>query len=665
MNNFTKEDYEKLKAYIEEQNRKYYDEDNPDITDAEYDKLTQKLRKVEEEHPDWITADSPSQHVGGNASEKVGEKVTHEVPMKSLRDVFSLEEVTAFCDDPNVASEATEFVVEKKIDGLSISIEYVNGEYSRASTRGNGVIGEDVTENVRYVIGVPQKLNMPVPFLEVRGEVYMTEKDFIEVNKKREEDDEVPFKNPRNCAAGTIRQQQNPKIIAERNLRIFVFNLQRVEGKTFKTHSETLDWMAEQGFTVSPNYKICKTTAEVIDEINHIGEIKSSLKFPMDGAVVKVNDLDERVSIGENTKTPKWAVAYKYAPEQQETVVTKIVVQVGRTGRITPVAEFESVELAGTTVSRASLHNQDQIDRLDIGVGDTIIVQKAGEIIPEIVSVLKDKRPEGVTKYNIPNKCPICGGKVERDEDHADMRCTNHLCPAQLSRSIEFFAGKEGMDIIGLGPSVAEKLLKAGYIKTFADIYALKDKREKLIEEKVIGKEKTVDNLIAAIEKSKTAGVVKVFAALGIRNSGTFAGKILFSKYKNIDEVANAPQDELAKLDGIGEITANAIAEFFANESNKLIIKQLKESGVEMEAQIKETGSVLAGLTFVITGTLPTMSRTEAKELIENNGGKVSSSVSKKTSYLLAGEEAGSKLDKAKQLGVKIITEEEIKKMIS
>lgn len=663
MDKFTKKDYEELKAYIEEQNRKYYDEDDPDITDFEYDQLTQKLRKVEAEHPDWVTADSPSQHVGGNANENVGKKVTHEVPMKSLKDVFSIEEVTAFCEDPNVASTATEFVVEKKIDGLSISIEYVDGKYSRASTRGNGTIGEDVTENIKNVIGVPMELASPIPFLEVRGEVYMTDADFLEVNKRQEDNDKPLFKNPRNCAAGTIRQL-DPKVVAERNLRIFVFNLQRANGKTFKTHSETLDWMAAQGFTVSPEYKICKTAEEVVAEINHIGDIKSQLEFPMDGAVVKVNSLDERVSIGENTKTPKWAVAYKYAPEQQETVVTNIVLQVGRTGRITPVAEIEPVELAGTTVSRATLHNQDQINRLDIGIGDTVIVQKAGEIIPEIVSVVKEKRPEGTTRYVISDTCPICGGKVEKDMEHADMRCTNHLCPAQLSRSIEFFASKEGMDIIGFGPSVTEKLLKAGYIKTFADIYTLKDKRDKLINEKIIGKEKTVDNLLTAIETSKTAGAAKVFAALGIRNSGTFAGKILFDKYESLDDIAKAPKEELALLDGIGEITASAITEFFANEGNQAIINQLKESGVVMTAQKKVTGSALAGLTFVITGTLPSMSRTEAKEFVENNGGKVSSSVSKKTSYLLAGEEAGSKLDKAKELGVKIITEAEIKEMV-
>lgn len=663
MDNFTIKDYEALKAYIEEQNRKYYDEDNPDITDAEYDQLTQKLRGIETAHPDWVTADSPSQHVGGNANEKVGKKVTHNVPMKSLRDVFSIEEVTAFCKDPIIAHDNAEFVVEKKIDGLSISIEYVNGEYTRASTRGNGSVGEDVTENIRNVIGVPKKLTNPVPFLEVRGEVYMAEKDFIDTNKRQEDTGGMLFKNPRNCAAGTIRQL-NPKVVAERKLRIFVFNLQQVEGIDFNTHSETLDWMAAQGFTVSPEYKICRTVQEVTDEINHIGKIKSTLKYPIDGAVVKVNNLGERKLIGETSKTPKWAVAYKYAPEQQESVVKNIILQVGRTGRITPVAEIEPVELAGTTVSRATLHNQEQINRLDIGIGDTIIVQKAGEIIPEIVGVIKDKRPAGTVRYVISDVCPICGGKVEKDEEHADMRCTNHLCPAQISRSIEFFAGKEGMDIIGFGPSVSEKLLKAGYIKTFADIYSLKDKREKLISEKVIGKDKTVDNLLAAIENSKTVGAAKVFAALGIRNSGTFAGKILFNKYQSIDEVAAATEEELAALDGIGEITAKAIVEFFSNSKNQAIITQLKDSGVDMTAQKKVTRTALAGFTFVITGTLPTMSRTEAKELIESNGGKVSSSVSRKTSYLLAGEEAGSKLSKAKELGITILTEDELKKMI-
>ena len=658
-------EYEALKDNIEKLNIAYYDNDEPLVTDAEYDKMTRKLKATEKEHPEWVSADSPTQHVGGTANSTF-EKVTHKVQMQSLTDVFDTEEVKDFCSGVAGQLSSVEYVVEQKIDGLSCSIEYTNGILTRASTRGNGFVGEDVTENVKNVIGVPHKLKEKIPFLEVRGEIYMTEHDFDVINQKLEDNGESTFKNPRNCAAGTIRQH-NSKIVKERKLHMFIFNLQQVEGKDFDTHSETLTWMEQQGFTVSPEWKICKTVNDVLKRIEEIGEERNNLPYPTDGAVVKVNSLASRAELGVNAKTPKWAVAYKYAPEQQESVVLIIVAQVGRTGRITPVAEIEPVELAGTTVSRATLHNQDQVNRLGIGIGDHIIIQKAGEIIPEIVCVLADKRPKDVKTYVIPAVCPVCGGKVERDEGIADMRCTNSMCPAQISRSIEFFASKSGMDITGMGPSVIEKLINNGYIKNIADIYTLESRKDELIESNIIGREKTVENLISAINKSKDNGAVKLFTALGIKNCGESISKLVFWTCRSIKDLYHVKAKNLIETDGIGEVIANTIADWFSKDDNLAIIDKLEAYGVKTDT-IDDDSTVsmlLDGQTFVITGTLPSLKRDEAKKLIEDNGGKVSGSVSKKTDYLLAGADAGSKLAKAKELGVKVISEEDLKNLIN
>ena len=658
-------EYEALKDNIEKLNIAYYDNDEPLVTDAEYDKMTRKLTATEKEHPEWVSADSPTQHVGGTANSTF-EKVTHKVQMQSLTDVFDTEEVKDFCSGVAGQLSSVEYVVEQKIDGLSCSIEYTNGILTRASTRGNGFVGEDVTENVKNVIGVPHKLKEKIPFLEVRGEIYMTEHDFDVINQKLEDNGESTFKNPRNCAAGTLRQH-NSKIVKERKLHMFIFNLQQVEGKDFDTHSETLTWMEQQGFTVSPEWKICKTVNDVLKRIEEIGEERNNLPYPTDGAVVKVNSLASRAELGVNAKTPKWAVAYKYAPEQQESVVLNIVAQVGRTGRITPVAEIEPVELAGTTVSRATLHNQDQVNRLGIGIGDHIIIQKAGEIIPEIVCVLADKRPKDVKTYVIPAVCPVCGGKVERDEGSADMRCTNSMCPAQISRSIEFFASKSGMDITGMGPSVIEKLINNGYIKNIADIYTLESRKDELIESNIIGREKTVENLISAINKSKDNGAVKLFTALGIKNCGESISKLVFWTCRSIKDLYHVKAKNLIETDGIGEVIANTIADWFSKDDNLAIIDKLEAYGVKTDT-IDDDSTVsmlLDGQTFVITGTLPSLKRDEAKKLIEDNGGKVSGSVSKKTDYLLAGADAGSKLAKAKELGVKVISEEDLKNLIN
>lgn len=659
-----KKEYDELVALINYHNNRYYNLDDPEIEDSEYDKLTQRLRKMEAEHPELVTPDSPTQKITGDVKRELGIKVTHEVPMLSLLDVFSEKDVRDFVASVLASYPDADFVVEKKIDGLSLSMEYRNGKLVCGSTRGNGVVGEDVTPNVKMLFNVPETVEN-IPLLEVRGECYMSQESFIKTNEKQDEEGEKLFRNARNCAAGTLRQS-NPKIVKERGLDVIVFNLQKIEGKELKTHSETLEYMKSQGFQVSPGYVVCKTADEVVEAINKIGQQRNGLPYGIDGAVVKVNSLAIREEMGNTTKVPRWAVAYKYPPEQKETVVRDIQVQVGRTGRLTPVAIVDTVELAGTSVGKATLHNQDQIDRLDIGIGDTVVIQKAGDIIPEIVSVNKAKRPAGTVRFHLPDTCPVCGAKIVKGDD-VDLRCPNPDCQAQVVRTVQFFVSKDCMDISGMGPTIVETLMNNGYIKHVADIYSLKDHKDELIASGIIGKEKTVNNLITAIEKSKDQDIDRLIKGLGARNVGKHAGKILAEKYGTMDAIMNAKFEDLLTLEDFGETTATAVVEFYSRPEIRELVKKLEAAGVNMNSKAaeKKQSSKLDGMTFVITGTLPTMGRTEAAELITANGGKVSGSVSKKTTYLLAGEAAGSKLTKAQDLGVKVITEDDLKTMIS
>lgn len=663
--NETRQRYEELKQTILYHNDLYYNQDEPEIEDWEYDQLTQELRAIETEHPDWITKDSPSQFVGGVANQKIGQKVTHDVLMQSLRDVFSYNDVKEFLKKTqDNLKDNVGYVVEKKIDGLSISLLYKNGKLIQASTRGNGQIGEDVTVNVKQIAGIPHVLSEEIPLLEVRGEIYMSKNDFDRVNELQAKNEDKLFKNPRNCAAGTLRQK-NPKLVKERNLQIFIFNVQQIDkSKTFENHSDELDWLAKLGFTVSPDFVRCSSDEDVIKAIEKIGKERDSYLYPIDGAVVKVDNLNYRTQLGVTAKYPNWAVAYKYPAEEKTTTITNIYLQVGRTGRITPVAEIEPVELAGTTVSRATLHNQDQINRLGVDVGAKVLIRKAGEIIPEIFKVVTPA-PSGKS-YQIGSICPICGGVVEREEGTADYVCTNPNCSAQISRTIEFFASKECLDIKGMGPQIVDKLLNQKYISSVVDIFSLADKKQSLIEDNVIGKTKTVENLLSAIEASKTnTDAIHVLKALGIRNVGEHAGKKLFNVYSTIYDIFNADEEELSKIDGIGPVIAKSIKEYSAVASNVQLVKDLETAGLTIKfVKTASSSNSLAGQTFVITGTLPTLSRTDAQKLIEDNGGKVSSSVSKKTNYVLAGDNAGSKYDKAVSLGVAIISEEELKKMI-
>ena len=646
-----KNDYEKLIKEIEYHNDLYYNQDDPEISDYEYDQLTQKLRRIEKEHPEWVTKKSPSQKVGGTVKREAGISVEHKVPMLSLLDVFNLSEVEAFVD--KVAT--TEYTVEHKIDGLSLSAEYTNGKLTRASTRGNGLVGEDVLLNAENIIGLPHKVETDVPFFEVRGEVYMNNKDFEDVNANQEKNNKKTFKNARNCAAGTLRQLQ-PDVVKERKLRLFVFNIQQIEGKTFDSHYKSLVWLASLGFNVVKAY-CCENKSDILNAIKTIGKERSSLPFGIDGAVIKVDSLNYRSELGATSKVPRWAVAYKYKPETKPTKILRIDLQVGRTGRITPVAVFEPTDVAGSTIEKATLHNQDQIKRLNINVGDEVIIQKAGDVIPEIAFVAK-KNSEGY--FIIPDKCPVCGGQV------VDGECTSVTCPAKAQRQIEFFASKECMDIAGMGPSVVSSLIGAGYLGSVVDIFLLKDKRQQLINENIIGREKTVDNLLTAIEKSKDRDMAIVIKAIGIKNIGRHAGKIIEQRYPDIEKLMDADYDTLVSLDGIGDIGANSIIEFFKDENNRKIVTDLKKHGVNITAKENKTKkeSPISGKSFVITGTLATMKRSECEQLIQENGGIIKSGISKNTDYLVAGEKAGSKKEKAEKLGVKIISENELIDML-
>lgn len=652
---------EELKKTLEYHSNRYYNMDDPEISDYEYDSMMQELKKLEKEHPELVTPDSPTQRVGGTAKREAGVLVRHNVPMLSLQDVFSKEEVYNFVNEMKEQLEDPEFVVEYKIDGLSMALRYEDGVLKLAETRGDGInFGEDVTENAKVIPDVKKKLKDALPYLEIRGEVYMKLKDFDAVNETQELLGRKPFANPRNCAAGTLRQLDS-RITKERKLSMFIFNVQEVRGRTFATHTEGYEFLKKQGIHVIDDYKVCKTADEVWDAITRIGENRGNLGYDIDGAVVKLNRIADREKLGSTSKVPRWAVAYKYPPEEKETKVLDIELSVGRTGRITPTAIFEPIRLCGTTVSRATLHNQDFIDDLDIGIGDTIVVYKSGEIIPKVKEVIHAKRPEGTVRFEIPDVCPVCGAKTEREKDTAGIKCTSPNCPAQLERHIINFVGRDAMDIKGFGTVYIEELVRLGYLKDVADIYDLKDHREELIEQGIIGKEKNTDKLLDAIETSKKNDAYKLLTGLGIPNVGKAAAKAILKYFKEFDALEAADMDQLQEVNDIGEVSADCIFRFFGDEKNKVLLQRLRDAGVNM-AYIPEEGADerFAGQTFVITGTLPSMDRKEAVALIEKFGGKVAGSVSKKTAYVLAGENAGSKLTKANELGIKVISEEDI-----
>ncbi len=656
-----------LEALLEKHNDLYFNQDSPEITDYEFDQLSLELRALEKEHPELADADSPTKRVGGRAKRTAGVMVRHRVPMLSIQDVFSREDVDKFVNDmKEKLGDDTEFIVETKIDGLSMALRYENGELVTAITRGDGRIeGEDVTENARVIGDVVQTLKDKLEYLEIRGEVYMENAVFEKVNERQEILGKKLFANPRNCAAGTLRQL-DPSITAERGLSMFVFNLQDVRGREFATHEEVYEFLKSNGIKVIEHYFVCRTADEVWDAIEKIGAMRGELAYDIDGAVVKLNDLEDRRKCPDTAKNGGWLVAYKYPPEEKETVVRDIELSVGRTGRVTPTAVFDPVRLCGTTVTRATLHNQDYIDDLDIGIGDTIRVYKSGEIIPKVKSVVKEKRQPGTVRFRIPDRCPVCGALVVRDEDTADMKCTGSSCPAQVERHIINFVGRDAMDIKGFGEVYIRELIAQGFIHDISDIYYLSDYRDKLIELGIIGKEKNTDKLLAAIEASKSNEPFRLLTGFGIPNVGKAAAKSLMKHFGSIDELASAPADRLTDVDDVGSVTADAVRAFFDDEQNIRIIDRLKEAGVnmKMEEPAEQAEQIFEGKTFVITGTLPSMDRKAAAALIEERGGKVSGSVSKKTDYLLAGEAAGSKLTKAQQLGTAIIDEDEFRKMI-
>ncbi len=653
-----------LRQQIEYHNNKYYNQDEPEISDYDYDKLSVELRSLEEQYPEYKLNSSPTNKVGGTAKREL-RKVKHDVPVISLQDVFNKEEVYDFINKMSEELSSPRFIVEKKIDGLSVVLRYHNGELTEGITRGDGVVGESVYENLLQIDSIPKSIPAKLSYLEVRGEVYMSNKSFEKVNERQEKAGEKKFQTARNLAAGTLRQL-DPQIVKERNLDIFVFNLEISEEKEFSSHLETLEWLKEQGFHVTPDYSVCTNAKEVWDAVENIGNKRWDLEYGIDGAVVKVDSLSDRLKLGSTSKVPKWAVAYKYPPEQKETIVKDIIVQVGRTGKLTPLAILEPVLLAGTTVSKATLHNQDVIDSKNIQIGDTVIIQKAGDIIPEVIKSILDKRPTDSTRFVIPSECPVCNAPTVKDGNGVDIRCINPDCNEQASRSISYFVSKDAMNIEGCGPRTIKALMENGYIKDVGDIYYLDNFRDELIEKGIIGKEKSVDNLLKSVEKSKDNDIDKLITGLGIRNVGKQSAKVLASNFDSIDEIATAEYNDLINLPDFGDIMVKDIIEYFKHEKYHTIITKLKDRNVNMSSNKADDASDnrFEGSTFVITGTLPTLKRNEASDIIESLGGKVSGSVSKKTTYLLAGEEAGSKLTKAQSLGVTIINEDEFKNMI-
>ncbi len=644
----------------------YYAQDEPEISDFEYDTMNNRLKEIEKAHPDWIVPESPSQRVGWKAEK--GILVKHNVPMLSLQDVFEKEDVYEFVNSMKEEfGDEAEFLVETKIDGLSMALRYEDGELKLAVTRGDGITeGEDVTMNAKMIPDVVRQLKEPVPYIEIRGEVYMTRKAFEAVNAKAEEEGKKTFANPRNCAAGTLRQIDT-RITKERGLSLFIFNVQETKGVTFNTHLEGYEYLRRNGVKVIEQCFKCRTADEVWEAIQKIGEMRGDLEYDIDGAVVKLNNLSERTKLGNTIKFPRWAIAYKYPPEVKETRLLDVEVNTGRTGRVTPVAVFEPISLCGTMVSRATLHNQDFIDQLGLGIGDTILVYKSGEIIPKVKDVNKDKRPSDWQPYKMPENCPVCGHKLVRDEGGVDLKCVNMLCPGTLVNRIVNFVSRDCMDIKGFGTEYIRKLTEEKYIKDIADVFELKDKRDELIGNKLLGLEKNTDKLLSAIEDARKATPAdKVLAGLGIPGVGKATAKELIRTFGSIDAIAEADKESLVAVQDIGEISAEGIYNFFHDEGNKALMERLKTLGLNFAREESEVqGTALAGLTFCITGTLEGMSRSEAESLIESNGGKPVSSVSKKTSYLLMGADAGSKERKARELGVPIIGLEELKEMIS
>lgn len=644
-----------LRAVIEKHNHNYYDLDNPTIEDDEYDALMRELRGIEQQYPELSTPDSPTHRVGGTVSSSF-EKVLHVVQMGSLQDIFSEEEVRAFITAV-MEQGAHEFTVEPKIDGLSVSLEYQDGVLVRGSTRGDGFVGENITANLKTIRSIPLRLNDAPEFIEVRGEVYMPRKSFAALCEEQERNGDPLPKNPRNAAAGSLRQKDS-SVTASRKLDIFCFNLQQIRGKELTTHSQSLEYMQSLGFHVIPDYRVVHTADEAVERIREIGEMRRSLPFDIDGAVVKVNSFALRTEIGATTKVPKWAVAFKYPPEEKETTLNEIEINVGRTGALTPVAVFDPVQLAGTTVSRAILHNQDIITDKDIRVGDRIVVRKAGDIIPEVVRSVSHR--EGSEPYFIPNMCPICGAEALRDEDEAVIRCQNIDCPAQLARSIEHFASRNAMNIEGLGEAIVQQLLDNGFVHNVADLYEL-DVQTVM---QITGGAKSAENLIASIEGSKKRGLDRLVFALGIRGIGQRAAVLLCEKFGSMEAIMEALPLEICSIDGFGQIMADSVYNAMQEPHRIKLIERLREHGVNMTYDSGKVADDLAGKTFVLTGTLPTMTRDQAKSLIESHGGKCSGSVSKKTTYVVAGEEAGSKLTKAQELGITVLSEQELLELI-
>ena len=648
---------EELRAVIDYHSRLYYDNDRPEIEDDEFDALTRELKELEAAYPDLITPDSYTQRVHGELS-RLFTEVRHEVPLGSLQDVFSLDEVRSF--DARIRETVSDpvYVVEPKIDGLSTAIEYRDGIFYRGATRGNGEVGEDVSANLRTIAAIPDRLTEPVSRLIVRGEVYMPHDNFAALVAAQEENGEQPFKNPRNAAAGSLRQK-DPTVAARRGLSIFAFNVQLIEGEQVTSHAASIERMKALGLSVIPFYTVCRTADELCTEIERIGEIRSGLPFDIDGAVVKVDDLAQREQIGSTSKFPKWAVAYKYPPEEKLTRLLDVEVTVGRTGVLTPTGVFEPVTLAGTTVSRATLHNQDYINEKDIGIGDTVVLRKAGEIIPEVVRVAEKAADH--RRFTLPSVCPSCGQPTVRVEGEAATRCVYAGCPAQLCRNIIHFVSRPAMDIDGLGTAVVEQLIAEGKIRAVYDLYTLK--KEEIAAMEGLG-EKSADNLLAAIDKSRGNDLYRLLFALGIRHIGEKAAKVLAEHYGTMEALMAADAEDLARIDGVGGVLADSVVSFFAEEQNRLTVEKLQEAGVNMTCLTERKDDRFVGLTFVLTGTLPTMGRSEASALIEQYGGKTSGSVSKKTSIVLAGEDAGSKLTKAQTLGIRIIDEAEFLEML-
>ena len=653
-----RQEVELLRQELEQAGHEYYVLDRPTMSDFEYDHKLRRLEELEAAHPELVTPDSPTQRVGGKVSDGF-EEVEHKAPLESLQDVFDYEELRQFDQRVKSVVPDASYVVEPKVDGLSVALEYMDGRFVRGATRGDGRVGEDVTENLRTIRSIPLHIPDAPAYLIVRGEVFMPKTVFHELNEQRERRGDALFANPRNAAAGSLRQL-DPKVAAERRLDAILFNVQWVEGKQFFTHEQTLNYLQLKNYKVIPHY-ICDNVKQVIERIAEIGQNREQFPFDIDGAVVKVNDLNQRKQLGSTAKFPRWAAAYKYPPEEKPSKLLDIVVQVGRTGVLTPKAVLAPVRLAGTTVTSATLHNQDFISEKDIRIGDTVIVRKAGEIIPEILNVVIDERPDGTSPYYLPLTCPECGAPVERDEDGAHIRCTGAECPAQLLRNLAHFASRDAMDIEGLGIAVVEGLVNAGLVKSAADLYYIEPQSVAALDR--MGK-KSAENLIAAIEKSKENDLSRLLYAFGIRQVGQKAAKSIAQHFGTLESIQNATVDELTAVDDIGKITAENVRSWFASEQSRHLIARLRESGVNMTAEQRGSDRRFEGMTFVLTGALERFTRDEAGALIEEYGGKAAGSVSKKTSYVIVGENAGSKLKKAIELGIPVLTEAEFEAML-